>query len=112
MARLSNLGGTFPKFFVLKAVDILTVATCHPGTSAKDTAFTDPFSCVAEAGKAHCTELGGKCVIERDGYYWVNILCVIIGLITFVTYIRKTLFRLQALQLGSWRLGGITRHLS
>jgi PAT family acetyl-CoA transporter-like MFS transporter 1 len=111
MSRLSNLGGTFPKFFVLKAIDILTVANCQPDASSKEPKFTDPFSCVAEAGKNHCTELGGTCVIERDGYYWVNILCIVIGVVTFATYIRKTLFRLQTLQLGSWRLGG-TRHLS
>lgn len=47
---------------------------------------------------------GGICRIERDGYYIVNILCVIIGIVTFLLYIRPVSTRLQALPLRAWRL--------
>jgi hypothetical protein len=43
--------------------------------------------------------------MERDGYYIVNILCVIIGLVTFWGYIKVTVQKLQALPLRAWRLG-------
>jgi MFS transporter, PAT family, solute carrier family 33 (acetyl-CoA transportor), member 1 len=108
---VSNLGGTFPKFFVLKLIDILTRATCQPPATApadlKSPLITTPFSCVAEAEKNRCVAGGGTCVIQRDGYYLVNVLCVIIGIVTFWGYIKVTVWRLGALPLKAWRLGGV-----
>lgn len=55
---VSNLGGTFPRFFVLKFVDAFTAATCIPPTSPpadlKGALITQAFSCVAEAEKHRC----------------------------------------------------------
>ena len=42
--------------------------------------------------------------MSRDGYYITNIVCVIIGVITFVLYIRPAALKLQALPLRAWRL--------
>lgn len=104
---VSNLGGTFPRFFILKLVDAFTVATCAPPSSplkTSTTPITAPFSCVAEVEKHRCIEGGGTCDISVDGYYITNVLCVIIGAVTFWAYIRPTAVKLQALPLRAWRL--------
>ncbi|OQO00687.1 hypothetical protein B0A48_13177 [Cryoendolithus antarcticus] len=101
LATVSNLGGTFPRFFILKFVDAFTVATCSPPSipPAKDLLkgdlITQPFSCVLEAEKHRCLAGGGTCDIQHDGYYYVNVLCVIIGVITFWSFIRPQAMKLQ-----------------
>ena len=108
---VSNLGGTFPRFFILKLVDLFTIATCHPrdslpkGFELKGPLLTESFSCVAEAEKQRCIGGGGSCDISRDGYYITNIVCVIFGIVTFALYIRPAAMKLQALPLRAWRLG-------
>ena len=111
ISSVSNLGGTFPRFFILKLVDTFTIATCNPpakppadASSLKGPLITSPFSCVAEAEKHRCIDGGGACVISRDGYYITNVVCVIIGVVTFVAYIRPAAMKLQALPLRAWRL--------
>ncbi|KAL8829867.1 MAG: hypothetical protein Q9170_005990 [Blastenia crenularia] len=108
LATVSNLGGTFPRIFVLKLVDYFTVATCHPPSSTptdlKGDLVTSTFSCALEAQKHRCLEGGGTCDISRDGYYITNVVCVIIGVVTFWGYIRPAAMKLQALPLRAWRL--------
>ncbi|KAL1870343.1 hypothetical protein Plec18167_007477 [Paecilomyces lecythidis] len=110
LATVSNLGGTFPKFFILKLVDMLTSATCIPPTTApsadklKGPLVTTPFSCVLEAEKHRCLDGGGSCHVARDGYYITNILCVIIGAVTFWSFIKPAALKLQSLPLRAWRL--------
>ncbi|KAJ6157592.1 Major facilitator superfamily domain general substrate transporter [Penicillium chermesinum] len=110
LATVSNLGGTFPRFFILKLVDLFTQATCIPPTVAppsdqlKDTLVTSPFSCALEPEKNRCVNGGGICEISRDGYYITNILCVLVGTITFVWFIKPAADKLQALPLRAWRL--------
>ncbi|KAK6418924.1 hypothetical protein LTR95_017133 [Oleoguttula sp. CCFEE 5521] len=110
LATVSNLGGTFPRFFILKFVDAFTVATCTPPSipPAKDllkgNLITQPFSCVLEAEKHRCLAGGGTCDIQHDGYYYVNVLCVIIGVITFWSFIRPQAMKLQQLPLRAWRI--------
>ena len=110
---VSNLGGTFPRFFILRLVDFFTTATCTPRSAVEladlklpiSNPITSPFSCVLEPDKHRCTDGGGVCHIQRDGYYVTNIICVIIGIVTFVAYIRPRARQLQALPLRAWRLG-------
>lgn len=88
-------------------VDLLTVATCVPGggeLKADATPVTSPFSCVLEADKHRCVEGGGTCNISRDGYYYTNVICVIIGVVTFWGFIQKAAMKLQALPLRAWRV--------
>jgi PAT family acetyl-CoA transporter-like MFS transporter 1 len=108
---VSNLGGTFPRFFVLKLVDAFTVATCSPPSippkdHLKGPLITEAFSCVLEQEKHRCLDGGGTCDISRDGYYIINVLCVIIGVVTFWGYIRPAALKLQSLPLRAWRIGG------
>ncbi|KAJ6146445.1 hypothetical protein N7497_008427 [Penicillium chrysogenum] len=110
LATVSNLGGTFPRIFVLKLVDMFTQATCLPPTipppadSLKDTLITTPFSCALEPEKNRCINGGGTCHIDRDGYYMTNILCVLIGALTFIMFIKPAAQKLQDLPLRAWRL--------
>ncbi|KAI5779083.1 acetyl-coenzyme A transporter 1-domain-containing protein [Geopyxis carbonaria] len=102
LATVSNLGGTFPRIFVLKMVDAFTVATCTPPEKTANP--FEPFSCALEAEKHRCTkDLGGSCTISRDGYYITNIMCVVLGALTFWMYIKPAATRLSALPLKAWR---------
>lgn len=104
------MGGTFPRIFVLKLVDFFTQATCIPPTVAppsdklKDTLVTSSFSCALEPEKNRCINGGGICEVGRDGYYITNIICVLIGALTFVWFIKPAADKLQALPLRAWRL--------
>ncbi|MCJ1420766.1 hypothetical protein MMC32_007125 [Xylographa parallela] len=110
LATVSNLGGTFPRYFILKLVDAFSAATCTPPSHSfpedklKGPLITNSFSCVLEAERHRCTNGGGTCEMTRDGYYITNILCVIIGVVTFWGFIRPAARRLQALPLRAWRL--------
>jgi PAT family acetyl-CoA transporter-like MFS transporter 1 len=108
---VSNLGGTFPRYFVLKLVDAFTVATCIPPASdyklpstLRGPLVTESFSCAASKAKDMCIQGGGVCDISRDGYYVMNIVCVIIGVVTFWGYIKPAAIKLQALPLRAWRI--------
>ncbi|PNH63334.1 hypothetical protein VD0002_g5000 [Verticillium dahliae] len=109
LATVCNLGGTFPRFFVLRLVDYFTVATCHPGNAPdldalKGPVVTSPFSCSLQADKERCVNGGGTCAMVQDGYYIVNVICVALGLLTFVLYIRPRVLHLQSLPMRAWRL--------
>ncbi|KAF2773832.1 hypothetical protein EJ03DRAFT_340704 [Teratosphaeria nubilosa] len=108
LATVSNLGGTFPRFFILKFVDAFTSATCTPPVTPpadlKGELITQPFSCVLEAEKHRCTDGGGVCNVERDGYYIVNVLCVVFGVVTFWGFIKPAALRLQSLPMRAWRI--------
>ncbi|EKG11676.1 Major facilitator superfamily domain general substrate transporter [Macrophomina phaseolina MS6] len=110
LATVSNLGGTFPRFFILKFVDFFTVATCSPPTTPpadlKGELVTSQFSCALEGDKHRCIDGGGSCNIEHDGYYIVNVLCIIVGVVTFWGFIKPAALKLQSLPLRAWRLSG------
>jgi MFS transporter, PAT family, solute carrier family 33 (acetyl-CoA transportor), member 1 len=114
LRRVSNLGGTFPRFFILRLVDYFTVATCHPGkmdpaVHTQGPLLTEPFSCSLQSEKERCIRGGGSCEMLHDGYYIVNLICVAVGVITFVSFIRPRILQLQSLPLRAWRLAGSTR---
>ncbi|KAI6247249.1 hypothetical protein HI914_04145 [Erysiphe necator] len=115
LATVSNLGGTFPRFFVLKLVDLFTKATCVPAPLSSSPSFTLPdslrgpivtssFACSLTADKDRCIQGAGTCIVERDGYYIVNIMCVLIGILTFWGFIKTAVMRLQKLPLRAWRV--------
>ncbi|KAG0332663.1 hypothetical protein BG004_001155 [Podila humilis] len=96
---LSNFGGTWPRFFVLEAVDYFTVSTCSILNSEDDS-----FSCSTEPGKTLCQEMEGDCIIQRDGYYYISSLCVLVGSVLLVTYIAPTIRYLESLNTKLWKL--------
>ncbi|KAI8082948.1 acetyl-coenzyme A transporter 1-domain-containing protein [Halteromyces radiatus] len=101
----SNFGGTWPKFFVLEAVDYFTVSRCSI-TNAKDQGklIIVKFSCTSDAGRTLCKDLDGTCLIETDGYYYAGSLCVLIGLVMLVFYIKPVVKHLEKLSKSMWRL--------
>ena len=46
-----------------------------------------------------CTEMGGKCIIEQDGFYYVSAICMTVGVAVWVAYVVPTALRLQGEQL-------------
>lgn len=118
---LSNLGGQWPKIIVLSLIDKFSKSVCIDSSNPKST--TNPFmkeefySCYANEMKALCTENGGSCVPIKDGYFTANILCIVVGLILYFGWIRKTAKHLESLPTGAWRvkergeMNGIRSHL-
>ncbi|KAK5223600.1 hypothetical protein LTR72_004986 [Exophiala xenobiotica] len=114
LATFSNLGGTFPKFFILKFVDMFTKATCIPAANLDAfskahpdvTPVTSRFGCALESDKNICIKGGGTCVMQRDGYYITNAIFVVMGAVLFWMYIEKKALALQALPLRAWRVQG------
>lgn len=116
---VSNLGGTWPRPFVLKAVDALTTSHCTvppSGAAAAASAAVDTLlgtdtssgaagaECTSDAGRAACLAAGGQCRIDRDGYYVTTALCIAIGTATLLFYVAPVARRLQALPAAAWRV--------
>jgi hypothetical protein len=51
--------------------------------------------CVSSEAKKECSASGGECVVERDGYYVVSIICIIVGVTIWVAFVRPTALKLQ-----------------
>jgi len=100
----TNLGGTWPKYFVLKGVDLFTIASCHAVKEAGTELIVKTAECVSEHGKAVCADIGGECITERDGYYLVSALCMTFGVGFLLIYIMPTARRLQSLPISQWRI--------
>lgn len=89
---------------------MFTAATCSPPSLPPKTNLlkgplvTQPFSCALEGDKHRCLNGGGVCNVTTDGYYIVNVLCIIVGIVTFWGYIKPAVMRIQALPLRAWRL--------
>ncbi|KAG5462920.1 MAG: YBR220Cp-like protein, partial [Olpidium bornovanus] len=124
----SNFGGTWPRFFVLEAVDYLTDAECSvplpggEGTRPRVIGrrpcgrLVDTFMagvlvlyCNTQGGKQRCSELAGDCNVLRDGYYTVGVFCVSLGTLLLFTFIRPQIKKAES---GfSARLGLLERDL-
>ncbi|GAA5998892.1 uncharacterized protein JCM10292_005777 [Rhodotorula paludigena] len=100
---VSNLGGTWPKYFVLKGIDAFSVAVCHVKDENLDLVVASR-ECVSDHGKAACADLGGECLTERDGYYYVSALCILAGACVLVAFVQPVARRLQALPAQAWRV--------
>ncbi|ORY21433.1 acetyl-coenzyme A transporter 1-domain-containing protein [Naematelia encephala] len=102
---MSNLGGTWPKPLVLRSVDLLTSATCNlPQSPFSSSAPRTLGECVSDHGKSQCSSAGGICVIERDGYYIMSAVCVVLGAAVLVWIILPSVKRLQSLPMSAWRV--------
>ncbi|CAO3683887.1 unnamed protein product [Umbelopsis vinacea] len=95
----SNFGGTWPKFFVLEAVDKFTVATC----SVPD-ADGSEMACMTEVTKTACQKLGGSCLTQQDGYYYAGTICVLLGISLLVLYVKPAILKIQSIPRHMWRL--------
>ena len=110
---VSNLGGTWPRYFVLRGVDFFTRATCilpenselesKTPTSSKRW-LTTVQSCATEPEKLACLAAEGECHKYVDGYYIVNTLCVGIAFAMFMWYIRPRVTKLQGINQLAWKI--------
>lgn len=94
---VSNLGGTWPRYFVLLAVDYLTDAPC---SAAHSTGAL--IKCSDDKGKDFCRLAGGTCAYISDGYYYVNTACFLFGIVSLVLYIHPMIRQLERLPEKSW----------
>ncbi|KAI3625926.1 hypothetical protein CBS9595_001287 [Malassezia furfur] len=111
---VSNLGGTWPRYFVLKMVDFFSESECLPPADVDIKRVKEIFGhanaslslgeCLSDAGKAHCHAIGGTCNVIRDGYYWTNTICVAIGAVTLLLVILPICLRLQKIPPAAWRV--------
>ncbi|GAA5972791.1 hypothetical protein JCM11641_003943 [Rhodosporidiobolus odoratus] len=101
---VSNLGGTWPKFFVLKGIDHFSEAVCRVKENDGLDILVESRECVSDHGKAACAELGGECLTTRDGYYWVSTLCIIAGALVLFGFVQPVARKLQALPAAAWRV--------
>ncbi|KAG2062077.1 hypothetical protein BDR06DRAFT_946175 [Suillus hirtellus] len=99
----TNLGGTWPKYFVLKGVDYFSEAYCEV-KEAHSELLVKAAECVSDRGKEVCSEIDGQCITERDGYYYVSAICMSFGVLFLVFYIIPTARKLQALPVYRWRI--------
>jgi len=99
----ANLGSTWPRFFVLRAIDYFTIANCQVGDNSTSLGASG-VECVSEQGRDVCSAAGGQCIMERDGYYTTTIICLSLGLFFMLAYILPTARKLQALPLEKWRI--------
>lgn len=94
---VSNLGGTWPRYFVLRGVDYYTIATCSIANASGDGSeiLMKSQECVSDHGKAACAELGGICRTERDGYYITSSICIALGMAMLIMFVQPTARKLQ-----------------
>ncbi|KDE04992.1 hypothetical protein MVLG_04639 [Microbotryum lychnidis-dioicae p1A1 Lamole] len=100
---VSNLGGTWPRYFVLKGVDAFSTAVCEIKDTSLDVVLASQ-ECVSDHGKAACADLGGICHTTRDGYYWVSSVCIIVGAFVLISFIQPASRKLQSLPASAWRV--------
>lgn len=99
----TNMGGTWPKWFVLKGVDLFSVATCRVPDAGMDVKV-QATECVSDHGKQLCHEINGICTTEQDGYYIVSAICMAFGVVILLAFILPTARKLQALPTSVWRV--------
>ncbi|KAJ1960330.1 hypothetical protein H4R35_007555, partial [Dimargaris xerosporica] len=99
MNTISNFGGTWPKYFILEAVDYFTESVC----SVPDV-MGEPIACLSDNGKQLCTELQGRCQMIQDGYYFVSAACVALGAALFLGYIQPRVQQLVRIPVAEWHL--------
>ncbi|KAI5959407.1 uncharacterized protein KGF55_005384 [Candida pseudojiufengensis] len=92
---LSNYGGTWPRIFIFFLIDKITISECN---SSKGT-----FRIDSEKGRESCIADGGAVKIIRDGYYYTNALCIILG-ICILLWVKKKAVYLQSLPNSAWRI--------
>lgn len=101
---LSNYGGTWPKLIVYYLIDKFTLSVCELRSGSTDSSGQDRnFSIISESTKEQCLNNGGKIITLRDGYFYVNILCIVCGTLIFL-WVKKRVAHLQKLPNSAWRV--------
>lgn len=97
---LSNFGGTWPRIVVMWMISSFTVSRCEVPSLGKDYLLYG-----SEKSQECLVDLdpSGKITVVRDGYYVVNALCILLGLLLYFGFLRRQAQNLQHLPISSWR---------
>lgn len=98
---LSNLGGQWPRFIVLNLIDMLTVSYCNFDSA---TIKKEQYFCKTEDCTKNCLAENGVLQITRDGYYFTNTICIVVGLVLYFGFIQRKVLHLQSLSTSQWRV--------
>lgn len=82
-------------------MDLLTRRKCV-GADPTLEKHACPHTQVAGRGVNACTQAGGECAVERDGYYMLSYAMCFIGVMIFL-WLRVLLPQLDAMPLEQWR---------
>ncbi|EMR10750.1 hypothetical protein PNEG_00899 [Pneumocystis murina B123] len=97
---VSNLGGTWPRYFVFESIDFFTKSYCSKNITNK---------CMTHEQITFCKELNGHCIKKVDGYYIINFLSIFTGFLLFFIFIKPSVEKLQKLPLKAWKINIIDR---
>ncbi|KAJ2380742.1 hypothetical protein GGI05_006207, partial [Coemansia sp. RSA 2603] len=97
---LSNFGGTWPVFFIMRAVDYFTRATCEFSEGSELLSY----SCSAQEDRNRCAKDGGVCNVAWDGYYIMSSVCILAAMAMYYSFIRPTVLKLERLPDHTWRV--------
>jgi PAT family acetyl-CoA transporter-like MFS transporter 1 len=107
------LGGTWPRWFVLEAVDMLTVTQCTlpDADGTFKSCNTDKMKAMCTALKrnftdshGNVTEVHGKCDTLNDGYYLVGMVSFVLGLIALWMFVKDEVQHLERVPERQWRI--------
>jgi len=91
---LTNLGGTWPQLCALYFVDFTTTSECK-----KNDVSLGYLDCAMQG--QFCTEQGGTCITEIDGFYVFALLTLFFG-VWFIGPLKKYFLPLQELNVRQW----------
>ncbi|RKP02818.1 hypothetical protein CXG81DRAFT_6401, partial [Caulochytrium protostelioides] len=108
---LSNLGGTWPRYFVLRAVDMLSQSECRiPASAAANGTRTgapplaNGTALLTDGDRAACKAAGGAVNTLSDGYFAVSGGTLLLGLAITLFFIVPSTLYLERLPTAAWRL--------
>ncbi|KAG7664154.1 uncharacterized protein J8A68_002337 [[Candida] subhashii] len=97
---LSNYGGTWPRIFIFYLIDQITQWECVTPNGARFPVGN------SDAERQRCWNYdngGGVLSIVRDGYFYTNALCIVMGILILI-WVKKKAFYLQSLPNSAWRV--------
>ncbi|XP_012567090.1 acetyl-coenzyme A transporter 1 isoform X1 [Hydra vulgaris] len=97
MNTMANLGTTLTKSLALYFVEELSLKICDGGIQ------TFIPLCLTNNMKKKCTNAGGKCVTQVDGYYVETAICTALGFLWLI-WRRQSLKQLQSMKESAWKI--------
>lgn len=93
---MSNLGGTWPKFFIMTLINNTTIYECEISPDKYEYLTGTPQECIYEKF--------GTATLVREGYYTVNMFCCLFGIILYWTFLRRNANILNKLPTEAWKV--------
>lgn len=102
----ANIGGLWVRTFFVWLIDIITWKSCVIDTNSSSFNSTFSYSdnkCLNSVEKTACTDNGGRCLADVDGYFIEAAVNVVYGLIWYQLG-KRTIKYLQEVPLSDWRV--------